>query len=90
MNVSTESKTPKGNVKWIHTVGKALFDDNGNPLIMAGQIQTSLLERVREKYISSRDSLTGLASRSSFNVCFDELVAQDTEYPIAIIDIYNL
>ena len=36
------------------------------------------------------DSLTGLANRTSFNVCFDELVELGTKnIAIAIIDIYN-
>lgn len=86
-------KTPKGNVKWIHTVGKALFDDNGNPLIMAGSNTDITSKKESEKKIHKLayyDSLTGLANRSSFNVCFDELVAQDTRnIAIAIIDIYN-
>lgn len=86
-------KTPKGNVKWIHTVGKALFDDLGNPLIMAGSNTDITSKKESEERIhrlAYYDSLTGLANRTSFNVCFDELVELGTKnIAIAIIDIYN-
>lgn len=86
-------KTPSGKIKWLHAVGKALFDNMGKPIKIAGANTDITAKKESEERIHKLayfDSLTGLANRIQLTEKFNELINKDTrDIAIAIIDIDN-
>ena len=86
-------QTPSGKIKWVYAVGKALFDNSGNPIKMAGA-HTDVTARKESEEIVHRlayyDSLTGLPNRSQLNEYFSTtLKDRPFDLALAIIDIDN-
>ncbi len=68
--------TPDGE-KWILSRGKALLDETGRPVRMAGSITDVSERRAREalvQHMAFHDSLTGIANRAALNRELDTLI----------------
>ncbi len=86
-------KTSKGNIKWVYTVGKALWDADGNPVKMAGSYtDISPRKEIEEKVkrLAYYDSLTGLSNRSKLIDNFNAIKAKtDGSIALIFIDLEN-
>jgi len=83
--------TPNGKIKWINEVGKALFDNSGNLIRMAGAHSDITMKKESEERIhrlAYYDILTGLPNRSRLTEEFYEIAkVPDRKIAIIIIDI---
>jgi diguanylate cyclase (GGDEF)-like protein/PAS domain S-box-containing protein len=84
-----------GGLKWIVTRGKALMDEAGRPVRMAGSI-TDISERKAKddlvRHMAFHDALTGIANRASLNRELKALAAGtkgDRQGAILFIDLDN-
>lgn len=86
-------KTPKGRIKWIYEVGKALYDRNDKLVRMAGAYYDITLKKESEDRIhrlAFYDTLTGLPNRSKFSEKFYEIAnSPERKIAIIIVDIDN-
>lgn len=85
--------TPKKEIRWLHSVGKALWDDDGRLLKMAGAHTDITSKKEAEEKINKLaycDALTGLPNRSQLFENF-QAIALKAEGCIAfiLIDINN-
>ncbi|MDT8902236.1 putative bifunctional diguanylate cyclase/phosphodiesterase [Anaeroselena agilis] len=87
-------KTP-GGLKWIMTRGKALLDEAGRPVRMAGSITDISERKAKEelvRHMAYHDSLTGIANRAALNRKLQDLAAGTAEGlrgAIVFIDLDN-
>ncbi len=86
-------KTPNAKVKWIHAVGKALFDSDGKPVKMAGANTDVTTKKESEEKIhrlAYYDILTGLPNRSQLSEYFNTtLKGRANDIALIIFDIDN-
>lgn len=69
-------KTPSGQIKWIHSVGKALWDDDGSIIKMAGANTDITAKKEFEEKVNKLayfDTLTGLPNSSSLAERFETM-----------------
>jgi diguanylate cyclase (GGDEF)-like protein/PAS domain S-box-containing protein len=87
-------KTPNGE-KWILSRGKALLDETGRPVRMAGSITDISERRAREalvQHMAFHDSLTGIANRAALNRELDAFITgtgEERRGAILFIDLDN-
>jgi len=78
-SVEYRAMTKDGYYKWILGRGKAIWDENGKPVRMAGSV-TDITERKefeeRINYLAYYDSLTGLPNRALFIERLNESIAK--------------
>lgn len=61
--------TKQGNIMWISCNGKGIFDENGKPMMIAGSLVDSTVEKIQQENIKKMlyyDELTGLKNRRCF------------------------
>lgn len=72
--------TKQGNIMWISCNGKGVFDENGKPLMIAGSLVDSTVEKTQQENIQNMlyyDELTGLKNRR----CFEKEMSEYLENP---------
>ncbi|WP_083897077.1 EAL domain-containing protein, partial [Azospirillum sp. B506] len=71
-----------GNYLWLYATGKALFDEDGKPVLMAGSY-TDITDQKRQQawldHLAHFDSLTGLPNRLTLEQHVDRLIASNKE-----------
>lgn len=86
-------QTPKGKIKWVYAVGKALFDSDGTLVRMAGAHTDVTARKESEEKVhrlAYYDSLTGLPNRSLLSEFFNTTLKDSSvDLALAIFDIDN-
>lgn len=86
-------QTPSGKIKWVHAVGKALFDNDGKPFKMAGAHTDVTAKKETEDRIHKLayyDVLTSLPNRSQLTEYFNTtLKSCANDLALIIFDIDN-
>lgn len=86
-------KTKNGNIKWINSVGKALWDSDGKLIKMAGaNTDITAKKEIEEKVnkLAYFDTLTGLPNNTGLISYFDSIKDKVNNMALVYIDLDNL